>query len=136
MTSVQLLVDARGWPSPLDPEVASSILQARLQAPLDIRARTVTDRWHMELPPDDSIVLALITQSPAAGWQAVLKSWLGTEHKLYVIYADAVEPNDVRELAQLTANQPVPRAPYRIAQPNEVGLANAMQWAASVIEKI
>lgn len=135
--SVELLVDSRGWSTLPDPEVINAILQARLEVPLtpDPQARSVTERWFGGLPADDCIVFLLITQSPADGWQAVVRSWLGLTHRLYVVYADSVDPSVIRDLASMTAVQPIARAPYRIAQQNAVGVENAMQWVAEVLQK-
>ena len=134
---VELFIDSRGWATLPEAEVISAILQARLEVPLpaEPRAHRVTERWSDELPTDDCVLFLLITQSPADGWQAVVKSWLGPAHRLYVLYTDDVNPSDIRDLAALTATQPVARAPYRIAQHNAVGVENAMQWVAEVLHR-
>ncbi|MEP7289606.1 MAG: PP2C family serine/threonine-protein phosphatase [Chloroflexota bacterium] len=132
--TVYLLVDPQGWPDPIDPEVVSAILQARLTT-LEIRVREVNDRWFEALPTDECVVFLLLTRPTAEGWQTALNGWLDPRHRLYVLYIDGISPNEIREYASLTAAQPIARAPYRIAQHNATGLENAMVWAATVLEK-
>lgn len=133
---IHLLVDSGSWAAPLDPEVVNAILQARVQYPLDVRARHVDDRWFEWLPAEDCIVFVLLTRPMPTGWQVSVKRWLNPDHRLYAIYTDNVQPADIRELAMLTVDQPVARAPYRIAQENANGLTNAMQWVAEILQKV
>ncbi|HLY25676.1 MAG TPA: PP2C family serine/threonine-protein phosphatase, partial [Aggregatilineales bacterium] len=65
-----------------------------------------------------------------------LRSWLGTTHRLYVLYTEGVDADTVRDLASITAIQPLARAPYRIAQQNGAGLEHAMRWLAEILEKL
>ncbi len=138
---VHLLVDPRGWPAPLDPEVVNAILQARLQSqfasqlPLDIHAESVGDQWSDVLPRDEALSFLLLTRALPAGWQATLKSWLDASHPLYAMYTDQLDPADIRTLADMTAAQPVARAPYRIVQQNALGLEYAMQWVIGILQK-
>ena len=46
-TTIYLLVDPRGWPAALDPEMVNAILQAflRPQLVVDVYACEVGDRW-------------------------------------------------------------------------------------------
>src|SRR5258708_40173037 len=103
--NVYLPVESQGWPASLDPEVLNVILQSCLDIPLpsEIQAKSASVRWFEELPTDGSIVCLLITQPPASGWQATVRSWLGTTHRLYVLYTDSVDANTVRDLASMTA---------------------------------
>jgi hypothetical protein len=133
--TVHLFVDPRGWPAPLDPEFVVAILKARLQLPVDVRSRNVNERWYEMLPREDSTVIVLLTQPPAANWQVLVKSWLSPDHRLYAMYTDNVPARDIRELASMTADQAVPRAPYRIGQQNANGLNNAAVWAAGILDK-
>src|SRR5258708_29823734 len=102
---VELFIDSRGWATLPEAEVISAILQARLEVPLpaEPRPHRVTERWSDELPTDDCILFLLITQSPADRWQAVIKSWLGLTHPLYVLYTNNVNPSNIRDLSALTA---------------------------------
>src|SRR5260221_1405143 len=136
-TAVFLLFDAKGWPEPLDPEVLTAGLEAHLEVPLaaPIQARKVDERWFEAFPTEDSIVFLILTQSSAAGWQLAVKTWLNGTHRLYVLYTDAVAPTQVRELATLTAAQPVARTPYRIAHQTALGIEYAMTWAADILLK-
>ncbi len=137
---VHLLVDPRGWPAPLDPDLVNTILQARLQAQVvlqaDIRAREVDDRWFEGLPREESIVFLLLTSALVPGWRDAARDWLNPARQLYALYTDSVDPADIRALADMTVRQPVARAPYRIAQQNAVGLENAMRWVAGILQKL
>jgi serine/threonine protein phosphatase PrpC len=135
--TVTLLVDPRGWPAPLDPEMVNSVLQARLlpQLPVDVRALTADDHWFQALPQDSALVFVLLTRPLAPGWRNVVANWLGPTHTLYAMYLDSVDPGDIRALANLTSSQLVARAPYRIVQHNAIGLENAMQWVAGILQK-
>jgi serine/threonine protein phosphatase PrpC len=136
-TTIYLLVDPRGWPAALDPEMVNAILQAflRPQLVVDVYACEVGDRWFEELPREKAVAVALFTHSLTPGWQTIVDGWLDSNHQLYVIYVDDVDPNDVRSLAQMTSTQPVARAPYRLVQQNAVGLEGAMRWVASILQK-
>ncbi len=132
---VHLLVDPRGWPAPLDPDLLNTILHARLQTPLDIRARQVGDHWFESLPREEGFVFLLLSTALVQGWRDSVRGWLNPSHQLYVMYTDNVDPADIRTLADLTVNQPVARAPYRIVQHNAIGLENAMKWTAGILQK-
>src|SRR5260370_8168886 len=136
--NVYLLVESKGWPTSLDPEVLSVILQSCLDIPLpsDIRTRSASERWFEELPSDECVVCVLITQTPPAGWQAIIRSWLSTIHRLYVLYTDGVDAGTVRDLASITALQPLARAPYRIAQQNGTGLKHPMRCTREILEHL
>src|SRR5260221_13100057 len=105
---VELFIDSRGWATLPEAEVISAILQARLEVPLpaEPRAHRVTERWSDELPTDDCVLFLLITQSPADGGQAVVKSWLVPAHRLYGLYTDAVKPSDIRKQSGFRATNP------------------------------
>src|SRR5579859_8166973 len=110
--SVYLLVDPRGWPTPLDPDLLSALLQARLMDPTPITARVIGDGWFNELPAEPCIVVALPTRPLVPGWVPIVDRWLNSSHRLYVAYTDSLSGPDVREFARITATQPVARAPY------------------------
>src|SRR5258708_7702035 len=133
--TVYLWVDPRGWPAPLDPDLLSAILQARLMLPVEISARVVGERWFDELPSEPCVVILLLTRPVIAGWLPITDRWLNSSHRLYVIYTDGLSASDIRDVARMTAEQPVARAPYRIAQLNAAGLENAMQWASGILQK-
>src|SRR5258708_3657403 len=99
--TIHLLVESQGWPGALDPEVLSVVLQSCLDIslPSEIQATTTSARWFEELPTDECIACLLITQSPPAGWQAAVKSWLQSTHRLYVLYTDGVDASTVHDLA-------------------------------------
>jgi serine/threonine protein phosphatase PrpC len=136
--NVHLLVDPRGWPASLSPDLVNTILQARLHTQFgpqaDIRAQAVDG--FASLPRDESIVFLLLTTALAPGWRDAVSTWLDSTHQLYVLYTDSVDPADIRSLADLTVKQAVARAPYRIAQQNAVGLENAMQWVVGILQKV
>src|SRR5258708_14225559 len=138
--TVYLWVDPRGWPTPLDPDLLSAIPQARLQPsvammPGEISARMIGEHWFDELPSEPCVVILLLTRPVIAGWLPITDRWLNSSHRLYVIYTDGLSTADIREFARITAEQPVARAPYRIAQLNAAGLENAMQWVSGILQK-
>src|SRR5258708_4982019 len=138
--TVYLWVDPRGWPTPLDPDLLSAIPQARLQPsvammPGEISARMIGEHWFDELPSEPCVVILLLTRPVIAGWLPITDRWLNSSHRLYVIYTDGLSASDIRDVARMTAEQPVARAPYRIAQLNAAGLENAMQWASGILQK-
>src|SRR5258708_16066622 len=133
--TVYLWVDPRGWPAPLDPDLLSAILQARLMLPVEISARVVGERWFDELPSEPCVVILLLTRPVIAGWLSITDRWLNSSHRLYVIYTDSLSAADIREFARITAEQPVARAPYRISQLNAAGLANERHWASGLLQK-
>jgi len=136
--NIYVLVDTRGWPTPLDPEVVSAILQARLRFATmpDLEARELSARWFDRLPREESVVFLIITRLLTPGWQDDVRRWLSSGHMLYAAYVDGADMSDLRDLAALTANQPIPRAPYRIVQQNAIGLENAARWMESILVKL
>lgn len=134
--NVYLLVDSRGWPTALDPEVVNAVLQARFRVPLDVQARELSARWFERLPREDSVVFLFLTRSLTPGWGEPVRAWLGPNHQLYATYIDGVDLADLRQLAALTSGQAVPRAPYRIVQQNAAGLENAARWMESILVKM
>src|SRR5258706_6383350 len=111
--TVYLMVDPRGWPASLDPEVVNVILQARLlpQLPIHVHALKITDNWPQDLPREESLIFALFTRPLAAGWQNTVSKWLDSRHTLYAMYLDSVDPDDILALANLTRAQAIPRGP-------------------------
>jgi hypothetical protein len=134
--TVHLLVDSRGWPTALDPEVVNAILQARLRISLDVHAYELGPRWFSHLPAEASAVFLFLTHPLVPGWIDPLREWLDTEHNLWAIYVNDASLSDVREVAALTSGQAIPRAPYRIAQPSPVGLERAVQWIESILSRL
>lgn len=135
--AVLVLVDSRGWPTPLDPDVVHALLQARLRfgnMP-DIQARDLSARWFDRLPGEACTVFLIVTRPLTPGWAEQVRTWLDNSHLLYAAYSDNADLNDLREIAALTSGQPVARAPYRIVQQNAVGLENAARWMESIITR-
>jgi hypothetical protein len=134
---VHLLVDSRGWPAGLDPELVNATLQARLlpRLPLEIHAYDLDLRWFETLPRQEAVLFLLLTRPLMTGWQDAIRDWLSPEHRVYAAYLDSVDL-DIRALAALTAAQNPPRAPYRIVLPNGVGLERMAQWMDSILRKL
>jgi hypothetical protein len=95
------------------------------------------DRWFDKLPKGQALVFLLLTRTPAEGWREAVRAWLtSSSHLLYTIYTDSVRIEDVREMAALTEGQPLPRAPHRVAQQNQVGLEKAANWAQKIVQTV
>ncbi|MBX3061537.1 MAG: protein phosphatase 2C domain-containing protein [Anaerolineae bacterium] len=136
--NILALVDSSGWPTPLDPDMVTAMLESRLPPtfPQGIESRVLTDRWYETLPRAETVLFLFLTRPLTDGWQDVVKAWLGPTHRLYLMHTDAADGRDLRLLAQLTEPQPVPRAPYRIVQLNATGLDRAAEWAGGVLRKL
>lgn len=135
---IHLLVDSTGWSTPLDPDMVSVVLSARLPAhfPVQLVADELSERWYEVLPIGEAIVFLFLTRPLSGDWQPPVKQWLSPQHRLYLLHTDAVGTNDLRLLAQLTVGQPVARAAYRVAQQNSAGLDNAANWMAGLLTKL
>ncbi len=135
---IHLVVDPRGWATPLDAEMLTALMQARLRgyAPLAVQTRLLGEGWAANLPYEEAIVLLVLSRPLAEGWQAPLEAWLNDQHRLYIAFFDGAEVTDLRTLADLTASQPIPRAPYRVLAQTTYGLDSALEWFEGVLNKM
>lgn len=135
---IHLAVDPRGWSTPLDADVLATLAQARLRAlaPLEIQTRLLTERWASELPQAETIALLVLARPLAEGWQTELQTWLDERHLLYIAFFDGAALSDLRQLASLTANQPVPRAPYRLPAQSVPQIDAALTWFEELLRKM
>ncbi len=123
--NVYLLVDASRWPKKLDPDVLYSLLQARLRVAVDLHVQELGANWEHALPRPPAVTFLLLTADPEPSAIDAVRGWVGPEHLLYIMYLDSVSASTIRDLAALTAGQPVARGPWRIAQQSEMGLERA-----------
>ncbi|PJF35829.1 MAG: hypothetical protein CUN49_08530 [Candidatus Thermofonsia Clade 1 bacterium] len=135
---VHLIVDSRGWSSPPDLDILAALLEARLRglAPLEVQVRSLEESWAAQLPQAEAIALLILARPLAQGWQAALQAWLSERHLLYVAFFDGAALSDLSQLAALTAQQPVPRAPYRLAAQTSQQLDAAFAWFEKLLQKL
>ncbi len=135
---LHLIVDPRGWATPPDTEMLSALLQARLRdlAPLSAQVQLLDERWAAELPQAAAVALLILARPLADGWQAALQAWLDDQHLLYIAFFDGAALDDLRQLATLTAAQPVARAPHRLAAQTASQLNAALTWFEGVLKKL
>ncbi len=136
--TLHLIVDPRGWETPPDTEMLTALMQARLRevAPLDVQAQLLSEKWVTQLPHVESVVLLILARPLADGWQAPLQAWLDDRHLLYVAFFDGAALDDLRLLATLTAEQPIARAPYRLASQSMPQLSAALAWFESLLKRM
>ncbi|MFN7210173.1 MAG: hypothetical protein ACK4P1_07245, partial [Aggregatilineales bacterium] len=90
--------------------------------------RLLDERWAAELPQVAAVALLILARPLADGWQAALQAWLDDQHLLYVAFFDGAALDDLRQLATLTAAQPIPRAPHRLAAQTASQFNAALTW--------
>lgn len=128
--ALHVVIDSRGWAVPLDLDVLTASLQARLRdlAALEVQVCLLSDDWATALPQAQAVTLLILAQPLAEGWQAALQTWLNDQHLLYVAFFDSAALSDLQQLAALTAAQPYPHAPYRLAAQSMAQLDTAFTW--------
>jgi hypothetical protein len=136
--TLHFVIDSRGWAAPLDPDILVALIQARLRdlASLGVQVRLLNDNWAAELPQAAAVTLLVLARPLIEGWQAALQAWLDEQHLLYVAFFDGAALSDLQQLAALTAAQPIPRAPYRLAAQTTAQLDAAFAWFESLLRKM
>jgi hypothetical protein len=98
--------------------------------------RLLTEHWASELPQAETVALLVVARPLAEGWQAALQTWLDERRLLYIAFFDGAALSDLRQLAALTASQPLPRAPYRLSAQNMPQLDAALTWFEALLQKM
>ncbi|MCS6871557.1 MAG: PP2C family serine/threonine-protein phosphatase [Anaerolineae bacterium] len=135
---LHFVVDPRGWTTPPDTDVLITLVQARLRnlASLDVQVRLLDEHWATSLPRPETIALLVLARPLVGDWQSALQAWLSERHLLYVAFFDGAALEDLRQLAALTATQPIPRAPYRLLAQTMPQLDAAFAWFESLLQKM
>jgi hypothetical protein len=61
---LHFVIDSRGWTTPLDRDILTALIQARLRdlAALDVQVRLLNNNWAAELPQEAAVTLLVLAR--------------------------------------------------------------------------